>query len=123
MADDLPTIAEIKAATAVLSSPDASAKVVRVRDKFAVKFGTRVTFQEGETLKYISNNTAVCTPRVHAIFSEPETEFKYIVMDFIEGQTLQDMWPSLTAADKATISTQLQHAMAELRSLTHLPSI
>ncbi|GAB1195910.1 hypothetical protein APSETT444_005175 [Aspergillus pseudonomiae] len=39
---DLPTIAEIEAATDVLSMPDNSAKVVRVREHFAVKFGNGI---------------------------------------------------------------------------------
>ena len=45
---DLPTIAEIEAATDVLSMPDNSAKVVRVREHFAVKFGNGIPLGGGK---------------------------------------------------------------------------
>jgi hypothetical protein len=34
----LPTISEINASTDILSQPDGAAKVVKVNDRFAVKF-------------------------------------------------------------------------------------
>lgn len=44
----LPTVAEIEAATELISTSDASAKVVRVNKHFAVKMGHSVGLIEAE---------------------------------------------------------------------------
>ena len=51
MADTwLPSIAEILDASDVLSS-QSGAKVVKVRDRFVVKYGGRVSLSEAETMR------------------------------------------------------------------------
>lgn len=114
---DIPSIPQIKAASNVISPPDASAKVVRVNEKFAVKFGTSVSISEAETMRYIAAKSTVPLPQVHATFSEPESGLNFIVMDYLEGVSLQTLLPSLDLEEKLEISTQLKAIMDQLRQI------
>lgn len=114
---DVPTIAQIKAATEVLSQPDASATVVKINERLAVKFGTRVSLAEADTMRFISSNSRVPVPKVFAAFSEPETGINFIVMEFVPGSTLQAAWDTLTAKERSEIAALVKDAMDELRSI------
>ncbi|KAL4723576.1 hypothetical protein ACLX1H_009214 [Fusarium chlamydosporum] len=117
MAPRIPTIAEIRASTEVLSPPDASATVVKVGKTFAVKFGHTVSPLEGETLQFLSANSKVPVPEYYATIVEPETRITFIVMEYIDARSLGDLWPSLEAADKLEVTNQLHTALQDLRNL------
>ncbi|KAF4438656.1 Aminoglycoside 3 -phosphotransferase and Choline Kinase family [Fusarium acutatum] len=117
MAPLTPTIAEIRKSTEVLSPPDASATVVKVGENFAVKSGHTVSPEEAEALKFLSSNSKVPVPEVYATSVEPETGIRVIVMEYINGKSLADLWPSLAAPDKLEITNQLRAALQDLRSL------
>lgn len=114
---DLPTIAQIKAATDFLSQPDAHSKVVKISDKIAVKFGTQVPLLEAETMRFIAANSSVPVPKVLAAFSERETGMNFIVMELVQGRTLEDLMATLSAEEKLEISLQIKTAIDELRSI------
>ncbi|KAM0228839.1 hypothetical protein ACHAPO_010476 [Fusarium lateritium] len=116
MAPRIPTIAEIRASTELLSPPDASAKVVKV-GTFAVKFGHTVSLQEADALRFVSTNSKVPVPEVFETIVELETGVTFIIMEYIDGKTLGDLWPSLEASDKLEITNQLRAALQNLRSL------
>lgn len=69
--DTLPTTAEIEAATDILSMPDNSAQVVRVREHFAVKFGNGIPLTEAENMRFIAANSRVPRPRSLFRFYRP----------------------------------------------------
>lgn len=117
MAPQTPTIEEIRTSTEVLSPSDASATVVKVGENFAVKFGRTVSLEEAETLRFLSSNSNVPVPEVYATFVEPGTGINFIVMEYIDAKSLEDLWPSLAAPDKVEISNQLRASLQELRSL------
>ncbi|OGM42618.1 hypothetical protein ABOM_009584 [Aspergillus bombycis] len=113
----LPTVAEIEAATEVLSTPDTSAKVVRVNKHFAVKMGNGVPLIEAENMKFLAANSKVPVPKVYAAFRDPGTKKTYIIMQYLHGDTLQKLLPSLTQAEKAAICNSIKNAITELRSI------
>ncbi|KAF5688113.1 aminoglycoside 3 phosphotransferase choline Kinase family [Fusarium denticulatum] len=117
MALQVPTIAEIRASTEILSPPDASAMVVKVGENFAVKFGPTVSLQEAEAFQFISTNTKVPVPEFYASLVEPETGINFIVMEYINAKSLGDLWPTLGVPDRLQITSQLRAALRELRSL------
>ncbi|OBT80737.1 hypothetical protein VF21_00346 [Pseudogymnoascus sp. 05NY08] len=114
---DVPTIAQIKAATDFISQPDAHSKVVKISDQIAVKFGTQVPLLEAETMRFIAANSAVPVPKVLATFSEEETGMNFIVMELVQGRTLEDLMPTLNSEEKSEISLQIKNAIDELRSI------
>ncbi|PIG80596.1 hypothetical protein AARAC_012067 [Aspergillus arachidicola] len=113
----LPTVAEIEAATEVISTPDTSAKVVRVNKHFAVKMGHGIALIEAENMKFLAANSRVPVPKVHAAFRDPSTDKTYIIMQYVHGDTLQKLLPSLKKSEKATICNLIKDTMAELRSI------
>ncbi|KAG4264891.1 hypothetical protein FPRO03_00175 [Fusarium proliferatum] len=117
MTPRIPTIAEIRESTEVLSPPDASATVVKVGGKFAVKFGHTVSLNEAEALQFLSSNSNVPVPEVYATLVELATGINFIVMEYINAKSLVDLWPSLEAPDKLEITNQLRAALQDLRSL------
>lgn len=114
---DLPTVAEIEAAVEVLSMPDNSAKVVRVKDKFAVKFGNGIPLSEAENMEFLAANSNVPVPKVYAAFIDPETNRTFIIMEYVAGNNLQVLLPSLTATQKEAICMLVRDAIIELRNI------
>jgi len=111
----LPSIAEILNATEVLSS-QSGAKVVKVRDAFVVKYGGRVPFTEAETMRYVSANSDVPVPKVLGTMTDPDNaKIKYIVMEFVEGQCLHEIWSDLSAMEREEVKSQLKDAVKSLR--------
>lgn len=84
---DIPSIAEIRKATNILSSSDASTTVVKIGD-LAIKYGNGATLLEAQTLDYVSKNSAVPAPKLVATLTEPETDSTFIVMEYAEGAAL-----------------------------------
>ncbi|KFX95507.1 hypothetical protein V490_03821 [Pseudogymnoascus sp. VKM F-3557] len=117
---DLPTIAQIKAATDFLSEPDAHSKVVKINDCIAVKFGTQVPLLEAETMRFIAANSTVPVPKVLAAFSEKETGINFIVMELVQGRTLEALMPTLNTEEKVEISLQIKNAVDKLRGIPQL---
>ncbi|KAB8200817.1 kinase-like domain-containing protein [Aspergillus parasiticus] len=100
---NLPTIAEIEAATEVLSMPDNSAKVVRVNEHFAIKFGNGIPLSEAESMKLLAANSKVPVPKVYKAFVDTETNRTFIIMEYVHGDNLHKLLPSLTPTQKAII--------------------
>lgn len=120
MADErivLPSIAEIEASTDILSDPCRSVKVVRVRDRFAVKVGTSIAPLEAENMKFVAANSKVPVPKVHDQFVDRKTQKRYIIMDHVHGKDLQKLAPSLSGDQKKTVSKRIREALDELRRI------
>lgn len=113
----LPTASEIEASTELISTSDTSAKVVRVRERFAVKIGYGVPLIEAENMKFLAANSHVLVPTVHAAFKDPDTHKTYIIMEYLSGNTLEKILPCLNVVEKATISSTIKDAVSALRSI------
>ncbi|KAK6838440.1 hypothetical protein RU639_000721 [Aspergillus parasiticus] len=114
---NLPTIAEIEAATEVLSMPDNSAKVVRVNEHFAIKFGNGIPLSEAESMKLLAANSKVPVPKVYKAFVDTETNRTFIIMEYVHGDNLQKLLPSLTPTQKAIICKLVRDALDDLRNM------
>ena len=113
----LPTIAEIRASTEVLSTPEAYAKVVRVGANVVVKYGRIVSLLEAENLAYVAKMSDVPVPALLGTLTEPDTGCNFIVMEFVPGQGLDQIWPTLTPTEKVELERLLRAALGELRRL------
>ena len=113
----LPTIAEIEAAANTLSFPDNFTKVVRVKEHFAVKFGNGIPLSEAEAMKFLAANRTVRVPKVYAAFMDPATNRTYIIMDYIPGNDLQKLLPSLTPSEKSIICRLIRDSINQLREI------
>ena len=116
----LPTIAKIEASSEILSMPDNLdnlAKVVRVKEHFAVKFGNGIPLSEAENMIFLAANSNVPVPKVYDTFVEPETNRTSIIMEYVSGDNLQKLLPSLTSVEKAIICKRVRDAITELRKI------
>ncbi|KAI5860733.1 kinase-like protein [Durotheca rogersii] len=116
----LPTRTEIEAATAAfLSIFDPSARrTVLVKNKFVVKYGPAVFENEGHALIFLEKFTQIPTPRLYAMYWESDKLF--IIMEFISGQGLDDVWPHISEEEKSPIVSQLRQILDHVRALPSL---
>lgn len=111
----LPTRAEIALSSEVLSDKT-GCKVVAV-GSYVVKHGIHVSLSEGEVMLHIANSTPLRVPKVYALYSERDEQKNYIIMEKIEGKTLQEVWPTLETSAKEEITSQLRTTFDQLRRL------
>ncbi|KAJ5384283.1 hypothetical protein N7517_002194 [Penicillium concentricum] len=69
-------------------------------------------------MRYIAENTTIPIPHVH------ETQIhdggvESILMDYIEGQTLQDAWSSMIPSQRMSVAQELHGYIQQLRGLKH----
>ena len=111
----LPTKQEIEDSTDELMD-SGSRRLVRI-GPFIIKYGSGVSVIEGENMLFVSRQTKVPVPHVYAIYTDTESKSNYIVMEYIEGQTLEFEWGLLSEKQKEDISGQLRGYMDQLRSI------
>lgn len=112
----IPSIEDILASDHILSASDTITKVVKIREQFAVKYGRRVSYIEAENLKFLADSD-VPVPKLYGFLTAPEGEKSFIIIELVEGQTLEQILPSLTTAEKDCIFEQIRKALALLRGL------
>lgn len=117
----LPTPVEIRAATKSGLSPRRNAwgdggGVCLIRDVYIVKFGAKVTENEGNALLFIEENMDISAPRLYAMYRDSPSGHLYLVMEYIQGVDLESLWSSLSGEAKSSISTQLRLMFAKMRS-------
>jgi hypothetical protein len=115
----LPSKAEILAATDVLKE----CRVVRIEPHFIVKLGSRTDAIEGQNMILTARHTSVRVPAVYAIYTDPELDATkgfqetFIVMENIPGQSLENVWPTLSPNERTDVTTTLQGYFRQLRDI------
>ena len=109
----LPTTAEIENSQDIFTERT-GAKVVSVGSCFVVKYGRHVNLEEGRTMKFVEEYAGMPVPRVYALYRERELNF--IIMERIEGQTLQDAWATLSDAEKHDVAAEIKRHLRHLRA-------
>jgi len=97
----LPEQQEIHEATKTLPTirdPEYGGRLVVVRELFVVKYGRHVSKNEGYALLFIEQRLSIPAPRLHAMYRNEDKV--YIVMDYIPGVSLGQVWPSLSENSK-----------------------
>ncbi|KAF3924129.1 hypothetical protein AA313_de0201272 [Arthrobotrys entomopaga] len=110
-----PTEHDLNNATVVYAPVCGGRKLVRLGDK-AIKYGVSISQQEADTMTFVRTHTSIPVPRVYDSYHDEEGH-GYIVMDYIQGDTLENRWKHLDSAAKAKIAAQLRRYMDELRRI------
>ena len=111
----LPSIAEIEASKDVLQDIKIHQRVVRFAPHFVVKHGLRVSLEEGQTMIFIKKNVGLPAPQVYALFQDPANKKNYIIMEYVSGPTLEDLWPDLSLEQKHEISQKITNNVDRMR--------
>ncbi|KAH9908220.1 protein kinase-like domain-containing protein [Xylariomycetidae sp. FL2044] len=122
--DALPTPRDIDGSETLLHESMGSS-LVRVQQGYVIKFGVSVHPIEAHNMLYVAKSTTVPVPKVYAIYQcqeqcqEEQCTITYIVMEYVPGKTLLDVWDSLDQARKTSIAQTLRAYFEQLRQLPH----
>ncbi len=94
--------------------------IVQLTSRIAVKFGSGMDIDEAVTITHIRKH-APDLPIPESLGVASIEGCKYHFMTFIEGISLDKLWPSLTSPMKQSVQTQLQGILQRLRRIP-LPS-
>ncbi|CAG8104885.1 unnamed protein product [Penicillium nalgiovense] len=94
-------------------------KIIRVAKDRLLKYGPSQDIEvEAENMRYVSENTTIPIPHVHETRNH-DGGLKSILMDYIEGQTLQDAWSNMIPSQKMSIAEELRGYIRQLQGLKH----
>lgn len=99
---DLPTRAEIECSDEIMCE-QTGRRVVGVNAYFVVKYGLPADLHEGLVMLHIARNTSVSVPKVFALYQDPEDGKNFIIIERMQGSTLEDVWSSLSRVQKEAI--------------------
>ncbi|KAJ5702218.1 phosphotransferase enzyme family protein [Penicillium malachiteum] len=80
---------------------DYGGRLIVIRDKCVVKYGSPVDENEGHALIFVEKQLDIVAPRLYAMYRHQKT--LYIIMEYIPSISLRTAWPSLTEANKHSI--------------------
>ncbi|OAL36192.1 hypothetical protein AYO20_04606 [Fonsecaea nubica] len=91
-----------------------SRRTVLRRGNVVIKSGSSVRREEADTLRFVRQNTSVPVPEVYDDY--PQSDGTHvIVMEYVEGEPLSELWPTLSNEEKLEISGQLREILGNLR--------
>lgn len=91
-------------------------KIVRISEDLVVKKAPDIPGHEASNLRYIAANTTIPVPEVHDVRWE-NSKVVGLVMDYMPGKCLDDIWNTLSADQKQSIAEQLRGYICQLRGL------
>ncbi|KAI0867619.1 kinase-like domain-containing protein [Hypoxylon argillaceum] len=117
----LPTPDDIDEAEILVKRSTGGTRLVRVREDYVIKFGFHVKPIEAQNALFVAKSTTIPVPKVYAIYQRQDGKLfiTFIVMQYIPGVTLQDLWGSLDTARKTAIAKTLHGYFDQLRGLRH----
>ena len=115
----LPTQEQIENADQILAEVGGR-KVVRVGEHYAVKYGEAAEEVEAATMIFLRKTTSINLPKVDAVYRLGVNGPLVIVMEFIAGSNLLNVWPSLSATHKEQVCLSLKRQIDQVRSIPSL---
>ncbi|KAK5652949.1 hypothetical protein OQA88_9428 [Cercophora sp. LCS_1] len=115
----LPTIEQIQDEKNHVLQTHRGNTVVRVGEHFVVKYGgdAHAPLSDGEMMLFVRRNCRVRVPTVYAIFRDEATKLNYLVMEYIAGKTLSELWPTLDEDAVKAYALQLRACLDELQGI------
>ena len=91
-------------------------RIVRISEYLVVKKADDIPVHEAPTLRFIAENTTIPVPKVHDVRLEDD-KVVGIVMDYMPGKPLDEVWNTLSPSQKQSIAEQLRGYISQLRDL------
>lgn len=89
--------------------------IVRINSDIIVKYGSRVKQEEADIMKYLKEKTSIPIPEVKNIYKKDN--ITYIVMEYIEGETLENIISNINNKDFEKIMSEIKKYLNELRNI------
>lgn len=93
-----------------------SRKIVQISEDLVVKKADDLQIHEVSNFRFIASKTTIPVPKVHDVRWEND-KIVGIVMDYMPGKLLEDVWETLSPEQKKSISEQLHGYICQLRNL------
>ncbi|BDD57420.1 hypothetical protein MAP00_002783 [Monascus purpureus] len=115
----LPTEQDILKSDTVFRHDDSYHRVVAVGPHFLVKHGRGVREREGQALLFLEShlNGAVSIPKLYAMYRIPTNGHLCLVMERIQGESLEAIWHMLGEDAKSTICSKIRTLFDTIRSV------
>lgn len=89
---------------------------IEIHNNTVSKYGKRVNLNEAETIKFIKENTTIPVPNILEYYTKDGKN--YIVMDRIDGKTLESELSNLNAEELENILLELKGYVNQMRNIT-----
>lgn len=94
--------------------------VYKVDAQTVVKTGESVRLTEAATMKLVGSKTTIPVPEIYNAYTDPSTGHVRIVMEFVEGDCLVDVWHKYDAEQKREVLEQLRDYFSQLHDIKGL---
>ncbi|KAK2849614.1 hypothetical protein FQN49_005580 [Arthroderma sp. PD_2] len=91
--------------------------VFRIDDRTVVKTNQECRLAEANAMRFIRENTSVPVPEVYDAYIDESMSRGIIVMEYIPGDVLRDVWDTLDPVKKEKIISQLRSFMEQIRAI------
>ncbi|CAI6091437.1 unnamed protein product [Clonostachys chloroleuca] len=98
-----------------------SGGVCVIRGIFLVKYGVKVTENEGNALLFVEEHLNISAPRLYAMYHDPHSKVLHLVMEYIQGVDMESLWKTLSVEAKSSIASQLRPMFTQIRSINPPP--
>jgi hypothetical protein len=97
------------------------AKVTRVHDTAVLKSGRTVRITEGKNMEFVRQFASINIPTVIDVWEndvvDERTRTGYLLMEYIEGSTVEDVWTTLEPPVQLSIQHQVYDAIQQLQAI------
>ncbi|KFZ01594.1 hypothetical protein V500_00690 [Pseudogymnoascus sp. VKM F-4518 (FW-2643)] len=96
-------------------------QIARISSSLVVKYGSGVHLWEARTMTYVAKMPRVRLPKVFdawetkAASLQEESTTTYIVMEYVQGDLVSDVWPGLSSERRLSIHQQVYEMIRELQ--------
>ncbi|KLO88697.1 Uncharacterized protein LW93_4508 [Fusarium fujikuroi] len=135
---DISSVSDEELLSAYLKAPQlhhyGAVTISRISKHLAIKGGPGVPKSEAENMKFASETLQLPVPKVHRTFTAEIPEFAgmpntrlieghFIVMDYIQGSSLDKSWQTFDLTTKETVAQQVAEVINKMQStvLNHIP--
>ncbi|KAL8635285.1 MAG: hypothetical protein Q9228_007209 [Teloschistes exilis] len=96
---------------------DRFSQVHFLNETTVAKSSDLVSFTEAATMRFVRSKTSIPVPAVLDVFVQPETQHVCILMEYIKGRPLNEVWDTFNDTQKEHVVAQLRGFMEELRQI------
>lgn len=108
MTEDQLTQAEVLSA-----SKHSKKKVLKINSNTVVKLAPNLEMTEVDNIGFIHSHTTIPVPKILNVYEKEG--YQYIVMEFLDGEKLESVWPNLSPAERESICSELHEYLCQMR--------
>ncbi|KAM0273512.1 hypothetical protein ACHAQH_008308 [Verticillium albo-atrum] len=97
------------------ASKHSKKKVLKIDSKTVVKLAPDLDMAEVDNLGFIHSHTTIPVPKILNAYEKEG--YRYIVMEFLEGEKLDSAWPKLSVEDRESICSELHEYLCQMRDI------